>query len=112
MEGAVEVVRLQIAKPAGVQWRSLMVRSAIVIVATLVLLLGIAPISQPQAQNDGSASMPSHSKAAPTKGRWSDLLAKWRQNRPKLKACRAETRKKGLAGDDRWFFLESCLGRS
>ena len=89
-----------------------MVRSAIVIVATLVLLLGIAPISQPQAQNDGSANMPSHSKAAPTKGRWSDLLAKRRQNRPKLKACRAETRKKGLAGDDRWFFLESCLGRS
>ena len=31
-----------------------MVRSAIVIVATLVLLLGIAPISQPQAQNDGA----------------------------------------------------------
>jgi len=89
-----------------------MVRSAIVIVATLVLLLGIAPISQPQAQNDGSANMPFHSKAAPTKGRWSDLLAKWRQNRPKLKACRAEARKKGLAGDDRWFFLESCLGRS
>jgi hypothetical protein len=85
-----------------------MVRSAIVIVATLVLLLGIAPISQPQAQNDGSANMPSHSKAAPTKGRWSE----WRQNRPKLKACRAEARKKGLAGDDRWFFLESCLGRS
>ena len=90
--------------------RSLMVRSAIVIVATLVLLLGIAPISQPQAQNDGN--MPSHSKAASTKGRWSDLLAKWRQNRPKLKACRAEARKKGLAGDDRWFFLESCLDRS
>jgi hypothetical protein len=47
-----------------------MVRSAIAIVATLVLLLGIAPISQPQAQNDGSANMPSHSKAAPTKGRF------------------------------------------
>ena len=46
-----------------------MVRSAIVIVATLILLLGIAPISQPQAQNDGIANMPSHSKAAPTKGR-------------------------------------------
>ena len=88
-----------------------MVRSAIVIVATLVLLLGIARISQPRARNDGSANMPSHSKA-PTKGRWSDLLAKWRQNTPKMKACRAEARKKGLAGDDRWFFLDSCMGRS
>jgi hypothetical protein len=28
-----------------------------------------------------------------------------------MKACRAEARKKGLAGDDRWFFLESCMGR-
>ena len=89
-----------------------MVRSAIVIVATLILLPGIAPISQPQAQNDGSANMPAHSKAAPAKGRWSDPLAKWRQNKPKLKACRAEARKKGLAGDDRWFFLENCMGRS
>jgi hypothetical protein len=54
--------------------------------------------------------MPVHSKAAPAKKRWSDLLAKWRQNTPKMKACRAEARKKGLAGDDRWFFLE-CMGR-
>jgi psiF repeat len=89
-----------------------MVRSVIVIVATLTLLLGIEPVLQSQAQDDGGTTMPSHSKAAPTKGRWSDLLAKWRQNKPKLKACRAEARKKGLAGDDRWFFLESCLGRS
>ena len=89
-----------------------MVRSVVVIVAKLTLLLGIAPVSQSQAQDDGGASMPSHSKAALTKGRWSDLLAKWRQNKPKLKACRAEARKKGLAGDERWFFLESCLGKS
>ena len=75
-----------------------MVRSAIVIVATLILLLGIAPISQPQAQNDGQRQ---HAGPFESGARWSDLLAKWRQNRPKLKACRAEARKKGLAGDDR-----------
>ena len=88
-----------------------MVRSVLVMVATLALSLGIASMVQSQAQNDSDASMPAHSKAAPAKGRWSDLLAKWRQNKPKMKACRAEARKKGLAGDDRWFFLESCMGR-
>ena len=81
-------------------------------VVILALSLGIASMAQSQAQNDSGASMPVHSKAAPAKGRWSDLLAKWRQNKPKMKACRAEARKKGLAGDDRWFFLENCMGRS
>ena len=89
-----------------------MVRALIVMIATLALLLVIAPIVRLQAQNDSGASVPAHSTVAPAKGRWNDLLAKWRQNKPKLKACRAEARKKGLAGDDRWFFLENCMGRS
>jgi hypothetical protein len=41
-----------------------------------------------------------------------DMLVMWRQNRPKFKACRAEARKKDLDGDDRWFFLEECMGKS
>ena len=89
-----------------------MVRALIVMIAKLALLLVIAPIVRLQAQNDSGASVPAHSTVAPAKGRWNDLLAKWRQNKPKLKACRAEARKKGLAGDDRWFFLENCMGRS
>jgi psiF repeat len=40
------------------------------------------------------------------------MMSKWRQNRPKLAACRAEARKKGLAGDDRWFFISSCMENS
>ena len=79
-----------------------MVRALIVMIAKLALLLVIAPIVRLQAQNDSGASVPAHSTVAPAKGRWNDLLAKWRQNKPKLKACRAEARKKGLAGDDRW----------
>ena len=88
-----------------------MVRSVLVMVVTLALSLGIAPVVRLQAQNDSGASLALISNVAPAKKRWSDLLAKWRQNTPKLKACRAEARKKGLAGDDRWFFLESCMGR-
>ena len=47
-----------------------------------------------------------------TTERVKEMLAKWRQNRPKLKACRAEARQKGLAGDDRWFFISECMAKS
>ena len=41
-----------------------------------------------------------------------EMKAKWMANRPKLKACRKEARAKGLAGDDRWFFIADCMDRS
>lgn len=88
-----------------------MVRSGIVIAAALVLLIAIAaPVARSQSQNDGTGA-PAQ-KVGTIKGRWADMLVKWRQNGPKLKACRVEARKKGLAGDDRWFFLESCMDKS
>jgi len=40
------------------------------------------------------------------------MRAKWKANKPKLKACRTEVRKKGLVGDDRWFFIEDCMDKS
>ncbi len=41
-----------------------------------------------------------------------EMRAKWVQNKPKLKACRAEVKSKGLHGDDRWFFMEDCMGKT
>lgn len=41
-----------------------------------------------------------------------EIQAKWKQNKPKLDACKMEVKKKGLAGDDRWFFMEECMGKS
>jgi hypothetical protein len=41
-----------------------------------------------------------------------EMRAKWVQNRPKLKACRAEVRSKGLTGDDRWFYIADCMDKS
>ena len=41
-----------------------------------------------------------------------DKKAKWAANKPKLKACRAEVKSKGLAGDDRWFYIEECMNKS
>jgi len=44
--------------------------------------------------------------------KWKEMRAKWHANRPKLRACRKEVRAKGLAGDDRWFYIGECMERS
>ena len=41
-----------------------------------------------------------------------EMQAKWSANKPKLKACRKEVRAKGLAGDDRWFYIADCMDRT
>ena len=41
-----------------------------------------------------------------------EMKAKWWANRPKLRACRAEVKAKGLAGDDRWFYIADCMERT
>ena len=41
-----------------------------------------------------------------------EMKAKWLANRPKLKACKIEARRKGLAGDDRWFYIADCMERT
>ena len=41
-----------------------------------------------------------------------DMKAKWSQNKTKLAACRKEVKSKGLAGDDRWFYIEDCMAKT
>jgi hypothetical protein len=41
-----------------------------------------------------------------------DMKAKWTANKPKLKACRAEVKSKGLIGDDRWFYIQDCMEKT
>jgi hypothetical protein len=52
------------------------------------------------------------SRAKLTMQKLKDMKAKWMANRPKLKACRAEVKTKGLEGDDRWFYISDCMDRS
>jgi hypothetical protein len=40
------------------------------------------------------------------------LKAQWNTNKPKLKACRQDVKAKGLAGDDRWFYMQDCMTKS
>jgi phosphate-selective porin len=44
--------------------------------------------------------------------RLKDMKAKWSANKPKLKACRADVKSKGLIGDDRWFYIEECMDKT
>ena len=51
------------------------------------------------------------SKLKLTADKLKDMKAKWSANKGKLKACRAEVKSKGLAGDDRWFYIEDCMAK-
>src|SRR4051794_26374712 len=46
------------------------------------------------------------SKMKLTAQRLKEMKANWSANKGKLRACRKQVRSKGLAGDDRWFFME------
>jgi hypothetical protein len=52
------------------------------------------------------------SKMKLTADKLKDMKAKWSANKTKLKACRVEVKQKGLAGDDRWFYIEECMGKT
>jgi len=52
------------------------------------------------------------SKTKLTAAKLKEMKASWSANRGKLKACRKEVKSKGLAGDDRWFYIEDCMGKS
>jgi hypothetical protein len=66
-----------------------------------------APAATTQAP---AAAKPSRMKL--TVEKLKDMKAKWSANRPKLAACRKEVKSKGLAGDDRWFYIEDCMGKT
>jgi hypothetical protein len=64
-----------------------------------------------------SVSAQTSSEAKPSRmkltvAKLKEMKAKWLANRPKLKACRAEVKAKGLAGDDRWFYIADCMEKS
>jgi len=63
------------------------------------------------------AAAPAATDAKPSKMKLTmqklkEMKAKWAANKPKLKACRAEVKAKGLTGDDRWFYIEDCMSKT
>ncbi len=57
-----------------------------------------------------AAAKPSKMKL--TAEKLKEMKAKWSANKGKLKECRREVKSKGLAGDDRWFYIEDCMGKT
>jgi hypothetical protein len=77
----------------------------------LLLVAGTLDAAMAQATAPATTTAkPSRMKLTADKLR--DMKAKWRANKGKLKACRAEVRQKGLAGDDRWFYIEDCMAKT
>jgi hypothetical protein len=77
-------------------------------------MLLVASLHSASAQ---TATAPAPTDAKPSKMKISmeklkEMKAKWSANRPKLKACRAEVKAKGLVGDERWYYIEDCMSRT
>ncbi|MGY3604257.1 MULTISPECIES: hypothetical protein [unclassified Bradyrhizobium] len=84
--------------------------AAAALLITSLLTAASAQTPAPSAPAAASEAKPSRAKL--TAARLKDMKAKWSANRGKLKACRQEVKAKGLAGDDRWFYIEDCMGKT
>jgi hypothetical protein len=97
----------------------LMLRTSVCLAA---MLLVAGALHTASAQTTAPAATPAPSAApAPaakpsklklTVERLKEMRAKWKANKPKLTACRKEVKSKGLAGDDRWFYIEDCMDKT
>jgi hypothetical protein len=66
----------------------------------------------PAATTGSPASSAKPSRMKLTAERLKEMKAKWLANKGKLRACRKEVKQKGLAGDDRWFYIEDCMDKT
>jgi hypothetical protein len=82
-----------------------------------VMLIVAGSLHTASAQTAAPAATPAPAAAKPSKikltaDKLKEMKAKWSENKGKLKACRKEVKSKGLAGDDRWFYIEDCMGKT
>ena len=79
-------------------------------IATCLVAASLVAGSIASASAQTTEAKPSRMKL--TVEKLKEMKAKWIANRPKLKACKGEVKKKGLTGDDRWFYISDCMERS
>ena len=89
-----------------------MLRKAICLAAALLVAGALQTASAQTAAPAPAATTAKPSKLKLTAEKLRDMKAKWSANKGKLKACRVEVKQKGLAGDDRWFYIEDCMGKT
>jgi hypothetical protein len=78
--------------------------------AVMLLVAGHLSIASAQTTTAPADAKPTKTKL--TVQKLKEMKAKWSANRPKLKACRKEVKAKGLAGDDRWFYIADCMEKT
>jgi hypothetical protein len=86
-----------------------MLRTSVCLAA---MLLVAASLHTASAQTAAAPAEAKPSKMKLTMDKLKDMRAKWSANKPKLKVCRKEVKSKGLEGDDRWFYIEDCMGKT
>ncbi len=92
-----------------------MFRTIACLTAVLLLTVHLHSISAQTATATAAPAATSEAKPSKLKltaQKLKEMNAKWSANKPKLKACRKEVKAKGLAGDDRWFYIEDCMSKS
>ena len=92
-----------------------MFRSSVCLAAMLLVAVVSTALHRPRPQTATPHRSDDHAKPSKMKltiEKLKEMRAKWAMNKPKLKACRVEVKKKGLAGDDRWFFIEECMDKT
>jgi tRNA(Ile2) C34 agmatinyltransferase TiaS len=91
-----------------------MLRVTVCLVAALLVAetpsVASAQSTAPAATTAPATAKPSRIRL--TVERLKEMRARWVQNKPKLKACRAEMKSKGITGDHRWFYMEDCMGKT
>jgi hypothetical protein len=86
-------------------------------VCLAAMLLVAGSLHTASAQTTAPAATPAPAAAKPSKMKLTMeklevMKAEWSANKPKLKVCRKEVKSKGLAGDDRWFYIADCMGKT
>jgi hypothetical protein len=92
-----------------------MFRTGTCLVAVLLVAGALTAASAQTTTSTPSASTSTQAKPSRMKltvQKLKEMKARWSANKPKLKACRQEVKAKGLAGDDRWFYIEDCMDRT
>jgi hypothetical protein len=82
--------------------------------AAMLLVAGVLHTASAQTAAPATTPTPAAkpSKMKLTADRLKEMKAKWNANKGKLAVCRKEVKSKGLAGDDRWFYIEDCMGKT
>jgi hypothetical protein len=88
-----------------------MVRTASCL-AAMLLIAGTIHTASAQTAAPTAAPTAKPSKLKLTADKLREMKAKWSANKGKLKVCRAEVKQKGLAGDDRWFYISDCMDKT